>query len=522
MHFLEFDFKNPDYTSIIKWRLDRLKKIRKNPSILKSLKVFYRENPAQFITDWGCTFDPRNPEKGLPAILPFILMPKQEEWIRDFLTYWKNQENWITEKTREVGLSWLMIATAATVCLFNSGIVAGFGSRKQELISMKGSPKALFTKAIFFTELLPKEFTGEWSERTHAKENLIQFNNGSYFEGESGYNIGRGARSSFYFVDEAAFIDHYEKVDAALSQTTPCRIEISTPNGMNNVFAQRRHSGKIPVFTFHWRDDLRKSEEWYQKQKDILIDPVIIAQELDIDYNASTQGILIPSAWVQASIDAHKKLNIDITGIKLIGFDIADEGKDLNAVCVRHGILIKHVESWSGKGNDVFGSVAKTFTIADLNECEKVIYDSSPIGAGVRGDARIINEKRSKKIAFDPFIGSSSVISPRSQMVNGINNEDFFANLKAQSWWNLRLKFLKTYRAVTEKSDFNPDDLISISSEIKEINQLTVELSQPTFSTNSSGKVLIDKSPEGSKSPNLADSLMMCFVPKTGIWGMIR
>lgn len=38
-----------------------------------------------------------------------------------------------------------------------------------------------------------------------------------------------------------------------------------------------------------------------------------------------------------------------------------------------------------------------------------------------------------------------------------------------------------------------------------------MELSQPTYSINSAGKILIDKAPDGAKSPNLADAVMIRF-----------
>ena len=39
------------------------------------------------------------------------------------------------------------------------------------------------------------------------------------------------------------------------------------------------------------------------------------------------------------------------------------------------------------------------------------------------------------------------------------------------------------------------------------------ELSQPTFQISTVGKVVVDKKPEGAKSPNLADALMIRFAP---------
>ena len=84
--------------------MERLQRIRQNPEILPALKQFYRTNPAQFIIDWGMTTDPRNIDYGLPVTIPFLLFPKQEEWIHWIMERWGNRENGITEKSREMGL----------------------------------------------------------------------------------------------------------------------------------------------------------------------------------------------------------------------------------------------------------------------------------------------------------------------------------------------------------------------------------------------------------------------------------
>jgi phage terminase large subunit len=48
--------------------------------------------------------------------------------------------------------------------------------------------------------------------------------------------------------------------------TSNCKIDVSTPNGPNGPFYRKRHGGKVPVFTFHWRDDPRKGPAWYAEQ----------------------------------------------------------------------------------------------------------------------------------------------------------------------------------------------------------------------------------------------------------------
>ena len=149
-----------------------------------------------------------------------------------------------------------------------------------------------------------------------------------------------------------------------------------------------------------------------------------------------------------------------------------------------------------------------------------MFYDADGLGAGVRGDARVINEKNreagQREIIVEPFRGSGAVHDPEGEIVEKRQNKDFFANLKAQSWWWLRLRFQETFRAL-EGRDYDPEFIISLSSEDidpKELALLTTELSQPTYTKNGSGKILVNKQPDGASSPNRADSVMICFNPQ--------
>jgi hypothetical protein len=510
---MQIDYLNPDYDAIFKERSRRIIWLRNNPSELYALKQYYKLFPAQFIIDWGVTYDPKNIERGLPALIPFILFNKQVEWVDEIVSHWQTQRPMLTEKTRQMGMSWLSIALSCTLCIFNPEMSIGFGSRKEEYVDKIGDPKTLFHKARTFLQYIPREFLGDWDILKNAPYMRIMFTNGSIMTGEAGDNIGRGATTSMYFVDEASFLERPKLIDASLSQTTNCRMDISTPNGMGNSFAERRFSGKIDVFTFHWRDDPRKNDEWYDKQVAEL-DPVTVAQELDINYSASVEGVVIPSAWVQSSIDAHIKLGFEATGRVTGALDVADEGIDMNALTIRKGVLLSFAEFWSGENGDIFKSVQKTFDLCRQNSCNMLLYDADGLGAGVRGDARIINEQQpSLPINVSPFRGSGAIVDPEREMVKGRKNKDYFANAKAQAWWSLRLRFQDTYRAVVEGADIDKDRIISISSNLINLNKIMAELSQPTYSVNLTGKIVINKKPDGTKSPNLADAIMINYAP---------
>lgn len=517
-----FDFRNPQYGPIFQARAQRLARLRAEPDRLPYLRRYYRDHPADFICDWGMTFDPRVVDRGLPAQMPFILFPKQREWVDWLMESWKNRRPGITDKSRDLGMSWLAIAVACTLAIFYDGFTAGFGSRKQEYVDLIGSPKSLFWKARQFIRLLPPEFRAGHIPGVHSPHLRLTFpDTGSTISGEAGDNIGRGDRASIYFVDEAAYLERPQLIEASLSATTNCRIDISSANGMGNPFADKRWN-RFPseqIFTLHWRDDPRKDDAWYAAQVENL-DPVTVAQEIDINYAASVTGVVIPSEYVQSAIDAHIKLGIEPTGERRLALDVADEGIDKNCAAGARGILVDFLEEWSGKGSDIFGTVQRTFGLCDAQGLTEFWYDADGMGAGVRGDARVLNDLRNdagtqsgripQPVRAVPFRGSGAVLYPESQDFSGRQNIDYFQNLKAQSWGWVMKRFRETHRAVTQPGyQYDPDMLISLDSKLPGLNALVAELSQPTWGPNTVGKMVVDKQPDGARSPNKADAVMI-------------
>jgi len=399
-----------------------------------------------------------------------------------------------------------------------------------------GTLKPILPKGRIFMENVPRIFKGEWVTWRDAPYMRIGFpDTGSLIAGEAGDDIGRGDRTSLYFVDEAAHLERPELVEASLSQTTNCRIDMSSVRGMANPFAAKRWAGKVEVFIFDWRDDPRKDQAWYDKQCGEL-DPVVVAQEIDRDYSASVRGIVIPGAWVRSAIDARLKLGIAPAGRRMLAFDVADEGVDKNSIVEGLGIEIVESEEWSGKGADIFSSTEYVFDECDDRGLTEFRYDADGIGADVRGDARILNERRQRIglriIKATGYRGSDAVVDPEGIVEGtigregdkGRKNEDFFQNRKAQAWWALRKRFQRTHRWVESLAEHAkdpskpiiscpPDDIISISSKCPNHMKLVAELSQATFKANDLGKIVINKKPDGQKSPNLADGAVILYAP---------
>lgn len=533
-----FDWSKPDYPAVFAHRLRWLAHLQQHPQKFEPLLKFYRTGNghlasgcAQFLTDWGCTFDPRNPERGLPSMVPFILFPKQVEWIEWMLDRWHASEPGLTEKSRDCGISWLAMAVSCWACIFLRGVAVGVGSAKADKVDRSDDPDCLFWKARYFMTHLPVEFRGGWDEaKDSSYMRLTWRRTSSGITGEAGDNIGVGGRKSWYLIDESSRLEHPNLVESSLLSTTNCRLDLTAITGMANVFAQKRHSGKFKVFTFSWRDDPRKQGDWYEREKARSIDPVAFAQNVDIDYMASSEGQVLPVKWVNACLDAHKKLNYVPSGIKRLGLDVADEGIDLCAAAGRYGSLLQELEAWSGKDSDTFRTAAKAVMLCD-GRYDGIDYDADGLGAFVRGDINRINEDRTREgrpiILADPFRGSASgegLHEPESEMVQERKNKDYFANLKAQSWWALRIRAYHTFRAVEFGDKFDPDNILCIPMELKGREELVMELAQPIYTINTAGKIIIDKTPDGMRSPNRADAVMIAFNPTAGalsIWSKL-
>lgn len=503
----EFDFKNPDYLRILKSRENRLLHLRKNAKSLFAAKIFYKTHPVEFINDWGWTHDPR--QKIMP-MRPFILFEKQKEYIEWVWDLYNNKSDGIVEKSRDMGVTWLSVGFAVWLFLFYENSVICFGSSREDKLDKLGDSNSIFEKIRIFFKYLPPELLPVGFDKhkdVHFKK-ILNKNNHSVISGESGDQIGRGGRSSIYFKDESAFYDRPLMIESAISQNSDVKIDISTPNRMGDVFYKKRFSGEYPVFIFDWKDDPRKDQEWYDKQKRLYdaIDPIIVAREIDRDYTSASDNICIPAKFVKAAIE----LDLPKSGKKFAGLDVADEGADKNALIIREGSVVKFIEDW--KEGNTTQTASKAYFICKNKDIDIFNYDSIGVGAGIKGAMWAIRQKNGKNDKEMIITGVGTGESPTDgEYAPGKYNSDMFMNLKAELWWKLRRRFEKTFEYVNVGKKYPVDELISIPNN----QELITELSQPKHEYTANGKIQIESKKKmrerGIKSPNLADALVLSF-----------
>ncbi len=501
----DFDFKNPDYRGVIKRRCEIIRKIRSSPVTLVAAKKHYKTHPIHFIEHFMWTIDPRKIDMSL---LPFILFPKQREYIEWLYNHYLKREDGIVEKSRDVGASWLSCAFATWIFLFYDNHSIGFGSNKEANVDESGNPKSLFEKVRILLRHLPIEFLPQdWDEGKHSRFlRIINPENGSTIVGEGGTNIGRGGRTTMYFKDESAFYEQALKIEQAISMNSDVKIDISTPNGVGNVFYKKRFSKNYDVFVFDWKDDPRKDMEWYLKEKKKLdsISPVVAANELDRDYFASIEDMCIPYEYIKSAVN----LKLEASGKITAGLDVADEGRDSNAIVIRQGPVVTYIKDWS-HGN-TSQTARKAHQICLDEKVEVINYDSIGVGAGIKGEFSNIKE-REKEMKMSVVPVNVGLPPTKGNFCKNRKNVDQFLNLKAELWWKMRVRFEKTYEFVREGKDHPADELISIPNN----DQLIRELSGPQYTITEAGKIKIESKEHmkkrGLQSPNIADALMLSF-----------
>ena len=435
------------------------------------------------------------------------------------LEHWRNGEPGTVVKSRDVGASWVAMALLCSLGIFERNFAAGVASATEAKLDRSSDPDTLFAKAEEFMRHLPSEFNGGYEESKHRLYMRMQWpDTGASLTGEAGEQAGRGGRKSLYIVDESAFFQNPRAIDKALSANTHCRIDMSTVNGLNG-FYERAMNQNIQRIDVTWRDYPRKDAAWYAK-KCAELDAEVVAQEIDCNFHASIAGVVIPGEWVQSAIDIHLKLGLEPPGDRRAALDVGDTG-DRNAFAVKQGFLIEHCVTWSGKGSDLYATTSKAFGLCDEHELTEFEYDAAGLGASVRGDAKVLNERRLENgerfIRVNAYNAASPPIRPTVK-VPGTNRtwENFALNRKSQAAWNLRLMFRESFKA-SQGQPYDRERIISISSKIPELNRLMAELSQPVAKETATGKIQIEKAPEGTRSPNMFDSIAMVTAPRVGV-----
>ncbi|MFC3169233.1 PBSX family phage terminase large subunit [Paracoccus fontiphilus] len=232
-------------------------------------------------------------------------------------------------------------------------------------------------------------------------------------------------------------------------------------------------------------------------------------------------AVVIKRSWIMAALNACERLGIAKGPGRRIGFDVADSGNDKNAQVLMEGIEASFVEEWKGKEDELLKSAGRVHKKAREAGAE-IDYDSIGVGAFAGAHFQALNTEFGVSIAYRRFNASDGVINPDDKVdpddPQSPANGDYYANLKAQTWWDVARRFRNTFNAVERKMHYEPHELISISPACDHLDRLIDELATPRRDFDNAGRVKVESKKDLSKrdiaSPNLADAFVMANAPR--------
>lgn len=345
-----------EYQTKLKERLkiqdagDRSVEARKN--------IFYLcqqpDSPAEgcifFIENFGWTYNPKMSLKHFP----FILFEFQKRAIRALVEHIDMGRDIFIEKSREMGVSWIVFCYVALwYWLFREGSNGLLGSYKEKLVDDR-TIDSLFGKVDYAISNMPKWMmpNGYVSKKHRTKLKLANPDNGNVITGDTmNPNFGRGSRKTYVAFDELAFWDYAKDAWESAGDATNCRIANSTPNGYD-YYAMLRESG-IDIITLHWREHPLKDNQWYAYECKRRTEEEI-AQELDISYSKSKVG-RVYQEWNDVNT-CLGKFEYDESLPLFVGMDFGktDDTAIIWAQRSREGLRIVDVYRNTGKNIDFY------------------------------------------------------------------------------------------------------------------------------------------------------------------------
>ncbi len=299
------------YKENMVWRAKILSRCKTDQTYRLKVKHLFFSDVLFAFNALFFTYDPREKENHQQ---PFCTYPYQDKTILRIVAKIKDSGDLPIEKSRDMGVSWMVILCFEWFWLNPVG-GADFllGSRIEDYVDKKGDMRTLMQKARYSFYKLPKWL---WPEgfKSGTHDNFMKLVNPfteSTITGESNNpNFSTGGRYRGILFDEFAKWEHTDKSAwSDAGDATPCRIPVSTPFGAGGQYYDLVTDESKEKITMHWSLHPKKAEglacvwpkheeaddtvdftnwigltsPWYASECERR-SPSEIAQNLDIDY----------------------------------------------------------------------------------------------------------------------------------------------------------------------------------------------------------------------------------------------
>jgi len=440
----------------------------------------------------GDEWEPEDPN------FPFITFVEfQDQFILDVISDIEAWRDNITEKSREMGYSWMLLGISLWWFLFKWWPWL-IGSYKEDYVDESGNMDSSFERLRYMLARLPK-----WMKPHDLVQKYMSISSktlGCEIAGDSGENFGTGWRRKYVWMDEFALWRADGKAFRKTSDVTNCRIFGWTPEGKFNIYGKimTNHPDyahlNIRKYRLHWSKHPQKTQAWYeaQKKKRTRVD---VAKELDISYDASVSGAVYPDYQNLVTV---KKIEYDVN---LRTYTVWDFWRDSNALLfvqkdfrTNQLYIIKTVRK-------VNWHIEKFLAFVKWEPTQGYSYDPDEL-AIIEWSKKTINGRYSNHFG-DPYNGDAIQTNAVESCKGILARHGIYLTLK--SWTTLETRitnaWLALYRTFVneDESDFNQSMIQSHYPQVKENSQAVTQATKPVHDENSHFRTtyeyLIDNEP---------------------------
>lgn len=434
-------------TRELRRRLKLLEAIGDDEDLQKMMLALCAKDTVFFFNNFLWTYDPRAADEGRPSYLPFVLWPRQEEAVRFQEAAIRERRETLWEKSRDSGMSYVCAGMALCYWRFRPGFKTTFCSNKLDMVDTLGDPDSIFEKIRIMLEklpawMLPRGFS--WTADS-MQARLINPENKNIIGGEGGKEAGRGGRSSWYVIDEAAYVEEALRVNRATSANTNARTWVSSPDGEDNFFATHRHNPRVSVFSFAWDHHPGRDEAWAAAKRELLTEPVFEA-EYGMNYGAGSGGAVVERIWADACVELHRR--------HAAGFDTRPHatrtaldvgaGKSESVIAVRRGPVLLPLQAM--RTPDTTSTAEWAVEICASHHGRTLIFDAVGVGYGVASTLRRLTEEQDEETGMlpVPFVGGQTPLED-ADWEEGLSSHKKFVNIRAEAWWRMREACRRSY-----------------------------------------------------------------------------
>lgn len=231
---------------------------------------------AFWINSCCFTYDPRkfwNPRtESLEPVgyVPFLLWPAQEKAANEIGRAMDNEKNVGGEKSRDMGMTWIILACILKRFLRQRGFSALLGAIRDTLLDDDKNPATLFWKIDCMMQHLPSFLMPggyKWDyfkKKFRSPADMINPENGNTINGAAPTErFGVGDRKSVIYFDDWSVWEYGAEAWESSSASTNCRIASWTARGLNHAYELRYSKGRfenvrVKIVNIHWSTDPRK------------------------------------------------------------------------------------------------------------------------------------------------------------------------------------------------------------------------------------------------------------------------